>query len=149
MMTRKSDLMHRIHAKPLWLFKQSSEDPRDKSSTSTSHDTVTEKEKRPLLCKHCRNEITTAEHSSIINGKHAHRFTNPAGITFNIGCFSQAWGCIVYGIPTYEYTWFAGFTWCIALCTNCHTHLGWYYQSGKDFFFGLILDNLIKGFRIH
>ncbi|HVO66177.1 MAG TPA: cereblon family protein [Syntrophales bacterium] len=89
------------------------------------------------------------EYSITVNGQHAHIFKNPAGITFHIGCFSTAWGCFTYGIPTYDVTWFKGFSWCVALCANCFYHLGWHYQSGGESFFGLILANLIKDFKLH
>jgi uncharacterized CHY-type Zn-finger protein len=131
------------------IFKQFSEDQIEAVSSTILQETETEKEKESILCKHCKNEITTVEHSAVVNGQHAHILKNPAGITFHIGCFSKAWGCIVYGIPTDEFTWFAGFSWCVALCAHCFTHLGWYYQSGGDSFFGLILANLAKGSKIN
>lgn len=135
--------------KPWMLFKLPSEDPRGDTFTKTTDKTTTEKEKKSILCKYCRNEVTSAEHTIIINGNHSHTFTNPAGITFTIGCFSEAWGCIAYGIPTYEHTWFPGYSWSIALCARCYVHLGWYYQSGRNFFFGLILNNLIRESYTH
>ena len=129
--------------------KQSSDEQIEEVSSKILQETETEKEKESILCKNCKNEITTAEFTTGVNGQHAHIFKNPAGLTFHIGCFSKAWGCAVYGTPTYEFTWFAGFSWCVALCSNCFTHLGWHYQSGGASFFGLILANLVKDFKIH
>ena len=133
----------------LWSCKQSSDEQIEEVSSKTLQATETEKEKESILCKNCKNEITTAEFTTVVNGQHAHIFKNPAGLTFHIGCFSRAWGCIVYGIPTHEFTWFAGFSWCVALCSHCFTHLGWHYQSNGASFFGLILTNLVKDFKIH
>lgn len=130
-------------------FKQSSDEKIDAVSSKILGETETEQEKESILCKICKNEITSAEYATSVNGQHAHILKNPAGITFHIGCYSQAWGCIVYGIPTYEFTWFAGFSWCVALCSHCFAHLGWYYQSGGESFYGLILANLVKDFKIH
>ena len=129
--------------------KQFSDEHIEEISSKILQETETEKEKESILCKNCKNEITTAEFTTVVNGQHAHIFKNPAGLTFHIACFSRAWGCVVYGIPTYEFTWFAGFSWCVALCSNCFTHLGWHYQSGGASFFGLILANLVKDFKIH
>jgi len=58
---------------------------------------------------------------------------------------SSANGCVNYGTPTLEHTWFQSYSWRYALCSNCHTHLGWFYQSGNDSFYGLILENLEEG----
>ena len=131
------------------VLKQSSEEQREAVSLKISQEGETEKEKESILCKYCKNVITTAEYTTTVNGQHAHIFKNPAGITFHIGCFSKAWGCFTYGIPTDEVTWFAGFNWCVALCAHCFSHLGWYYQSDGESFFGLILTNLVKDFKIH
>jgi len=132
---------------PLTL-KESSDEQIDVVCSKMLRETETEKKKESILCKTCGNEITTVEYNIAVSGQHAHIFTNPLGITFHIGCFSRAWGCFVYGIPTYEATWFPGFTWCVAVCANCFTHLGWYYQSGREGFFGLIMANLAKTDKI-
>ncbi len=84
-----------------------------------------------------------------IQGQHSHTFTNPAGILYTIGCFSKADGCIVHGMPTTEFTWFEGFRWSIALCGGCLIHLGWFYQSGSEAFFGMILDRLVESAPTH
>lgn len=130
-------------------LKQSSEEEIEDVCSKISQETETENEKESILCKNCRNEITTMEYGITVNGQHAHIFKNPAGITFHIGCFSSAWGCFVYGVPTYDVTWFKGFSWCVALCAHCFFHLGWHYQSGGESFFGLILANLVKDFKLH
>jgi hypothetical protein len=84
-----------------------------------------------------------------VSGSHQHVFTNPAGITYQICCFSSAGGCVIYGIPTAEFSWFSGYAWTIALCANCLLHVGWYYQSEKSCFFGLIPDHLIRKIKLH
>ncbi|HET6459422.1 MAG TPA: cereblon family protein [Syntrophales bacterium] len=130
------------------IFKEPSDEQIKAIYSKILEEGETRKKKESIICKNCGNEITTAEYSIAVGGQHAHIFTNPLGVTFHIGCFSRAWGCFVYGIPTYEATWFAEFTWCIAVCANCFTHLGWYYQSGKESFYGLIMANLAKNNKI-
>ena len=129
-------------------LKESSDEQINVVCSKMLRETETEKKKESIICKNCGNEITTVEYGIAVSGQHAHIFTNPLGITFHIGCFSRAWGCFVYGIPTYEATWFPGFTWCVAVCANCFTHLGWYYQSGGDSFYGFIMANLAKTDKI-
>lgn len=106
-------------------------------------------DRTPILCRRCRNEITAVEYVTRVNDRHEHTFTNPAGITYRIGCFSDAYGCFVHGVPAREYTWFPGYSWCFCTCANCFAHLGWFYQSGETSFFGLILDNLVRDVRLH
>ncbi len=101
----------------------------------------------PIVCRFCGHEITKAEHIISVDGAHRHVFTNPAGITFEIGCFSRADGCLLQGIPTYEHTWFKGYKWNYAHCMGCLVHLGWFYQGADSGFFGLILDRLMEAFH--
>jgi len=108
-----------------------------------------EKEKSPIRCRICKNKVTTLDNMMEIDGQHQHTFRNPSGIVFQIGCFLSASGCIIIGTPTTDYTWFSGFSWCLALCSHCFAHLGWFYQSGNNSFFGLILENLIEDSTIH
>lgn len=102
-------------------------------------------EKRKLACTTCQHLITTHDYKIEINGYYHHRFTNPSGITFEIGCFATAPGATRRGMPTLEFTWFSGYAWNLAHCANCLTHLGWFYQaSHAENFYGLILANLIE-----
>ena len=95
-----------------------------------------------LRCRACRHGITRREAAVPVHGKQVHVRTNPSGITFEFGCYSQAPGCAVTGQPTGEHSWFPGHTWQIAHCTGCGAHLGWRFR-GSAGFFGLILDRLI------
>ena len=117
--------------------------PGFSSETLARDDAETEGEKG-IICRFCRNVITRPEAIIQMSGRHCHVFTNPTGITYEIGCFSSATGCVRFGEPTDEFTWFPGFLWYCVLCSKCHIHLGWYYQSGTNGFYGLILDNLIE-----
>lgn len=106
-----------------------------------------EKEKKdPLIrCKNCGYTITSVDAIIPVAGNHRHTFKNPAGIVYTIGCFSSARGCFNMGEPTFEFTWFPGYSWCYSVCSKCFTHMGWYYQSGDSTFYGLILNRLAGG----
>ena len=96
------------------------------------------------LCKQCHNRITNLESRVSINGKHCHAFANPSGIVFEIVCFSATRGYTLSGNPSYEFTWFAGYSWQIMICANCHAHLGWLFQNKTSAaFFGLISDKIV------
>jgi hypothetical protein len=78
-----------------------------------------------------------------VHGSHDHRFMNPAGFTFHLGCFSTAIGCTIVGPDSFEYPWFTGFSWRYAMCGSCGCHLGWHFRKpDHEGFFGLILDRL-------
>jgi hypothetical protein len=80
-----------------------------------------------------------------VHGSHDHRFINPAGLLFHIGCFAEAIGCKIVGPDSLEYPWFPGFAWRYAMCASCGQHLGWHFRSQKKpAFFGLVLDRLIQ-----
>ncbi len=113
--------------------------PKDAPERSPGPKTLREKY---YLCATCFNRITTDRFTIEIMGSSFHNFTNPAGIKFDIICFSDAGGCNVAGIPSMEFTWFPGHPWCYAYCSSCKTHLGWFYKSAKDTFFGLIKKKL-------
>jgi hypothetical protein len=101
---------------------------------------------RPIRCAHCGQQVSTADQRIDQAGSHEHRFENPAGIVFRIGCFRHAPGCHRVGEATLQWTWFPGHAWSVALCVKCGTHLGWSYGPGGTgaAFFGLILERLAE-----
>jgi hypothetical protein len=101
------------------------------------------REKTQIVCAACAHAITTVDARISILDAHEHRFMNLAGLLFHIGCFAEAPGCLVVGIPSDEYPWFPGFSWRLALCAACTAHLGWHFEAGADAaFFGLCLDRV-------
>ena len=98
-----------------------------------------------ILCRFCHAAITSKRDEYIMSGSHQHRFINPSGMQFLIGCFKLAPGCDIGGPATDEYSWFKGYLWQIARCSDCGEHLGWLYQNGEaDQFFGLIVEKLVR-----
>ncbi len=95
-----------------------------------------------IVCRQCGHPVTERRNKLVVNGGHLHTFFNPAGIIYEIGCFGRAPGCWVHGPASIEFAWFPGFTWRLALCDNCTTHLGWFFASEDSTFFGLILKKL-------
>jgi hypothetical protein len=97
-----------------------------------------------LLCAGCRNPITPRQAAISVNGAHQHTFANPYGLVFTIGCFRQAPGCGAAGQATAEFSWFAGYSWQVAVCAACLAHLGWRFSADGSVFYGLILDRLVE-----
>jgi len=108
-----------------------------------------DQESGPLIfCRNCHTPVTSKNEQATIGNADEYRFTNPSGILYHIRCFSNAHGCNIVGMPTEQDSWFLGYQWQLAICTECHEHLGWYYQDcgsarHQRFFFGLIADRLM------
>ena len=126
---------------PTLLFFDPQSEEKGKEKTQALRGTQPKKEHR-LFCATCRYPVTHQNQRISMQGGHEHRFTNPLGITYSIGCFREAPGCMTMGEPTMEYTWFKGFLWRIALCAHCHAHLGWHFQAEGEYFHGLIINRL-------
>ena len=101
--------------------------------------------KQPIYCAFCSAVITTEANRIEMAGSHDHQFTNPGGYRFQVGCFDEALGCSMSGSSTDEDTWFAGYGWCYAHCGECREQLGWFFDSGNDHFFGLVLERIESG----
>ena len=101
-----------------------------------------------IYCASCSHVLTTADQRIDVHGSHDHHCTNPHGFQFHVGCFAEALGCDISGDAYAADSWFMGYTWRLAACAECHTHLGWYFGAstpgggGPDYFYGLILDRI-------
>jgi len=109
--------------------------------TETKTDTMSE-EDEIITCVFCNNHITDPSKQIIINNSFHHVFANPHGLIFEIGCFSDAKGCVPGSIASTEFSWFFRFSWKIGVCNQCSSHLGWIFSSESDRFYGLILEKL-------
>ena len=122
--------------------------PGEDSGTITVEKEAEERspeEEEYILCRQCHQAITKPADRIVIQGSHRHTFANPHGIVFEIGCFRRVKGCGYAGAASDDFSWFAGYSWRVCLCTMCLTHLGWMFSlNGADIFHGLILDRLIE-----
>jgi hypothetical protein len=96
-----------------------------------------------VYCAMCSHVVSHVDHRIEVSGAHAHRFTNPYGYRYNVGCYAEALGCSVSGDPNAADTWFPGYRWRHASCEECRQHLGWFFaNSGNHSFYGLIIDRI-------
>lgn len=98
--------------------------------------------RKPLVCAACGHEITDDTHRIEMGGAHEHTFVNPAGFAHHIACFAAAPGCALAGAEETAFSWFPGWSWQLALCARCGTHLGWTYHNAALQFWGLIVAAL-------
>jgi hypothetical protein len=125
-------------------FREEPDDPGGSVDVLDADDTDQDQEKG-VRCGTCNFLITSQQEQCSRSGKNRHTFFNPAGIVYEIGCFRKAPGCLVYGPSSREFAWFAGYLWQICYCGECLEHLGWYFSSSEDGFFGLIVSRLVEG----
>jgi hypothetical protein len=135
------DAIWNVHRTCLQL--RDGQEQRQSRLVTAEKQAVKSEEGKAVVCRNCRHPITAVELLSSRDGSRTHTFFNPAGIVFEIICFSLAPGCIVHGAASTEFCWFSGFTWRLAFCGNCLTHLGWLFESRDAIFFGLILKKLM------
>lgn len=98
-----------------------------------------------LYCLQCAAAITRETARQEIDGQHRHRFINPAAVVYEVCCYTSAPGVDISGEATHEHSWFPAYTWQYVHCSDCASHLGWYFECrGKHAFFALI-DGRITG----
>lgn len=97
---------------------------------------------RAVVCVDCGHRITTTDARTEVGGQHRHVCVNPHGMPFDIGCWATAPGCAHVGSIEAYWSWFAGYTWQIAICGGCGTHLGWRFAAEARSFHGLIVSRV-------
>jgi hypothetical protein len=98
-----------------------------------------------VVCAACSHVVARRSDQTEVNGSFDHWFTNPYGLEFHVGCFSDALGCAIAGQRVAADTWFSGFYWRLASCEACHQHLGWYFDQPDGYFYGLVLEYIKEG----
>ena len=98
---------------------------------------------RVVRCLACKHPITKTSARIEMNGAHEHEFTNPQAYTFRVACYRDAPGALGWGDEEKSWTWFAGYTWRVILCTACGAHVGWSYRRPETAgFVGLAADRV-------
>jgi len=113
-------------------------------SSAGDPESLGEAEKEPWVrCVLCDGRIARDAARMSVNGSHVHDFMNPAGLRFQVMCFSAAQGCVGDGERSSVWTWFPGFEWEAEMCRTCGAHLGWsFHNAAPQTFYGLIADRL-------
>ena len=112
---------------------------KEKAEASSDAGTAADDALRCIVCEH---RISERAYRVEMQGAHEHRFVNPAGYAYVIGCFAAAPGCVHTGPTETAFSWFPGWAWQVAACAKCRAHVGWIYRLAGQQFHGLILDRL-------
>lgn len=126
------------------LFREGGDRQKDSTPPETDVEKGEEsKDERLIRCAHCGQDITSIRYRLKVNGASQHTFFNPAGIVFQIRCFSRTFGCLASGPSSLDFSWFKGFSWRFLLCSACFSHLGWLFESATTSFSGLICNKVL------
>jgi hypothetical protein len=98
-------------------------------------------------CRSCGGLITHSDRLIRIAGTNRHHHVNPAGSECDFHTFLACPGAVALGDATENYSWFSGYDWRMAVCSQCGQHLGWYYEAISRFerpgeFWGILVSNI-------
>lgn len=102
-------------------------------ASTASRSDAEEQGNRAIVCAACSAHLSDSSQRIEVAGQHHHTFFNPAGVVYRVMCFAAAPGCSGIGPFSAEFSWFPGQRWQIALCANCHEHVGWHFAGAGSF----------------
>lgn len=126
------------------LFKEKGPSRDAASPASEATEQTETRPEKAILCRSCLSPVTSEQQAISIHDRHLHAFFNPAGVLYEVRCFKGAPGARTHGPPTDEFTWFPGYIWQYCVCAACLAHLGWFFSSSGDSFYGLIPAKLTE-----
>ncbi len=139
--------METADAWPSWLLRgEKAEKPSPTAVRKTAERTADEK--RPILCRRCRQEVSDRSLLFSMGDAGVRRvFSNPYGLLLEIVTVLDARGLTLVSLPTTEFTWFPGYAWEVAMCSTCGVQLGWRFlavaASEPERFFGLLTSAIV------
>ncbi|XP_035513959.1 uncharacterized protein si:ch211-51h9.7 [Morone saxatilis] len=96
-----------------------------------------------ILCRACGHELAlgtdihdvpsrlalSSRNDTLVGGRRVHiqLFENPQGHRFEVITFRKA-DVTQHWPADKHFSWFPGFSWTVATCPRCNTHLGWAFQ---------------------
>ncbi|XP_043967487.1 uncharacterized protein si:ch211-51h9.7 [Gambusia affinis] len=111
----------------------------DPPEHGTSTDTL-------ILCRACGHEVAfgtdihfvpsrmalSSRNDTSVGGRRIHiqLFENPQGLQFEVIVFKKA-DVIKHWPANSHFSWYPGFSWTVATCPRCKTHLGWGFQPNS------------------
>ena len=136
-----------------WVFFQKWDkrsEERSERLNPVNEDDAPKKQAR-IVCAQCGQHLSTRDQLFAYDGQSMYGvFINPFGVVFELCTLVNAMNLTLIGEPTEGGTWFEGYSWQICVCSRCHVHLGWLYQShtsagAPSRFYGLIRSKLREG----
>ncbi|GAB2275808.1 hypothetical protein Dimus_010557, partial [Dionaea muscipula] len=85
-----------------------------------------------VRCKNCQTILARRSDMMVMSSEGPlGAYVNSHGYVHEIMTFHKASGLALIGRPVKEYSWFPGYTWTIANCATCESHMGWLFATMK------------------
>ncbi|KAF4527052.1 hypothetical protein B566_EDAN001602 [Ephemera danica] len=102
---------------------------------------------RWLCCQVCGSQLASTEDTFCMSVEGPQgTYVNPSGFVHETMTVKKAKNVVMIGGASGDYSWFPGYSWTIAQCSSCNTHVGWLFTSTKlspPMFFGLSRSAII------
>ncbi|XP_032522838.2 protein cereblon-like isoform X3 [Danaus plexippus] len=88
--------------------------------------------KSVLCCASCATVVARREDIFAMSSEGVHaNYSNPGGYMHDIVTVSRASNTAPGGAPSSEFSWFPGYSWTVALCSSCTSHVGWRFDARR------------------
>ncbi|KAK1370128.1 ATP-dependent protease La (LON) domain protein [Heracleum sosnowskyi] len=85
-----------------------------------------------IRCKNCQKVISKRSDMLVMSSMGPFgAYLNSSGYVHEIVTLLKVNGLSLVGHPSEEYSWFPGYAWTIAYCTNCECQMGWRFTATK------------------
>ncbi|KAH7436015.1 hypothetical protein KP509_06G089400 [Ceratopteris richardii] len=85
-----------------------------------------------ISCKTCKNVVARRSDMLVMSSDGPLSvYVNNAGYVHETLTLAKAHGLILKGRPETQHSWFSGYSWTIANCSFCESHMGWLFRAIK------------------
>ncbi|KAL1117028.1 hypothetical protein AAG570_004356, partial [Ranatra chinensis] len=83
-------------------------------------------------CRTCRTQVGHQRDVFAMSVEGAQNtYVNPHGFLHETITLRRVMNLSLVGSRSTQYSWFPGYSWCIAVCETCHGHIGWQFVATK------------------
>jgi len=85
-----------------------------------------------IKCRNCQSHIAKRSDMAVMSTDGPlGAYVNPHGCVHETITVSNATGLALTGSPSTVHSWFPGYSWTIASCAACESHIGWLFRATK------------------
>ncbi|CAD6271533.1 unnamed protein product [Miscanthus lutarioriparius] len=85
-----------------------------------------------IKCRHCQSRIAKRSDMVVMSTDGVLvAYVNPHGFVHETITVSNATGLALIGNPSKVHSWFPGYSWTMAACMSCESHIGWRFRATK------------------
>ncbi|OEL18255.1 Protein cereblon [Dichanthelium oligosanthes] len=85
-----------------------------------------------IKCRNCQSRIAKRSDMVVMSTDGPlGAYVNPHGCVHETITVTNATGLALIGNPSKVHSWFPGYSWTIASCTVCESHIGWLFRATK------------------